>query len=232
MSNPIVAEGSVLRAVGRDMSDIESQLDSSVLLRGATFRDVNLSFNNLRDVAAVGRHFPNVETLTLDNNAITSLAGFASPLSNLHTLWLNNNNITDLEQLLQVLSVQCPKLQYLSLLKNPCCPHLLTGSGELEYGRYRLYVKYRLPTLNILDSDQITEDEAVQAREKGRFLQTKAAETANQSLDPSAAAPQPESDLFSKLTRERPSGAVYSQQRHFYSGKTSEGNRFIGNDAL
>jgi hypothetical protein len=198
----------------------------------------------------------------------------------LKTLWINKNYIEDLDETLAVVSVRCPTLTYLSLLFNPCCPNALIGRGDPEYKRYRVFAKYRIPSLVNLDAEPITAEEAETAKTKGQFMQTKkwdipqqpaaaaaaaAADaagsssptTATEKLAQSQAGASPihnpahvsalkqittealwkaAAALFDELeaetTQARGDGAIFTLQRHVYSGKSSEGNRFIGNDVL
>lgn len=251
MAASVVLVGSSLKAVNCDLKAL-SDIGSSVVEQARAGRcdggELNLSFNRLSSLSGIDA-FSNVAIVVLDNNELTSVGGMSTPFPNLHTLWLNNNQLEDIEEVLRVLATYCPKLQYLSLLKNPCCPHLLSGKGELEYQRYRIYVKHRLPTLTMLDAQAVSDEEAEQARERGRFMQTRTAAAASAPVagsapsaksdsQPSVGSAQPPTnsadDVFKRLAKDQsqPAEAVLSQQRHFYSGKTSEGNRFIGNDLL
>lgn len=234
--------------------------------------EVNVSFNAItsKSLHALAPFASSLKTLILDNNELSDLEGLPS-LPQLVTLWLNNNSITEVEGVLNILARQCPQLEYLSLLRNPCCPNELTGRLENEYRRYRLYTKYRLPTLKTLDTAKFTDEETAEAKEKGKFFRTAVAKTAgddtsspnqgqtstnfgrtNKEAAPvptEAAAPsapqEEEEDLFAKYEKKKapvdvdktPSTestgpSYFSQQRHFYSGKTSEGNRFIRDDVL
>lgn len=234
-------------------------------------REVNVSFNAITasSLPALAPFSAHLKTLILDNNELTDLEGLP-PLPHLVTLWLNNNSIAELEGVLNILAKQCPQLEYLSLLRNPCCPNELTGRLENEYRRYRLYTKYRLPTLKTLDTAKFTDEETAEAKEKGKFFRTAVAkapteEGATQQTNAnfgrqqakeetttaaSTAAPATEADeeedLFAKFEKKKTNApadpnsqsneatapSYFSQQRHFYSGKTSEGNRFIRDDVL
>jgi len=276
-----VADG-VLKALALGISSIDELPQE--LRSAAGVREANFSFNAISGgLEALDGVAKSLETLVLDNNELTSLNGLP-PLPQLRTLWVNNNAIADLEATLNVLSRQCPQLEYLSLLRNPCCPNELTGKLETEYRRYRLYTKYRLPTLRLLDAGSFTDQEALDAREKGKFCRAVAtsATNPNAASDSSSHAPSStalatttsnippaaddaeEEDLFAKFEKKKaapssqqqqqapqpqqqqpstidggatasapPAGNSYfTQQRHFYSGKTSEGNRFIKDDVL
>lgn len=221
----------VLRCMGRGPDAVQA-----AATQPADAREVHLSFNGLTSLAGLEKFAATMETLILDNNSLVALDTLPPKLPQLKTLWLNNNSISDLEAALNVLSARCPALTYLSLLKNPCCPNELVGKNEHEYSRYRIYVKHRVPTLTTIDADVVTEEEADTARTRGQFFQTKTvAAEPPATIGPSGnAAEAPKEDFFKPADRNpnQPADAVYSNQRHFYSGNTSEGNRFIGNDLL
>jgi hypothetical protein len=221
-----------------------ANLPANIVSQAATVREATLSFNSLTSLEGLEPFGPTLEVLVLDNNSLASVKTLPTKLPKLHTLWLNNNQLNNLNATLDVLAARCPGLQYLSLLRNPCCPHELSGKNEHEYSRYRIYTKHRIPTLTTLDADQITDEEATTAKERGAFYQTVVAPAAvaeadakndeeeeRDSAQPAAPAAAVAS-MWAERETERPKEAVYSNQRHFYSGKTSEGNRFIGNDML
>ena len=124
-----------------------------------------LSFDSsLQNVGA----FANLRSLVLDNNDIKDDCEFPD-LPSLGTLWMNNNKIQNIKNLLDSLRHACPNLKYLSLLKNPCCPHRLIGMDDEDYSRYRLYVLWRLPNLTFLDSGRVTPAERQEASRRGEF---------------------------------------------------------------
>uniref|UniRef100_A0A7S1LEF2 Leucine-rich repeat-containing protein 51 n=1 Tax=Neobodo designis TaxID=312471 RepID=A0A7S1LEF2_NEODS len=216
-----------------------SKVPSDVVPAGAEVKQATLSFNDLASLEGLERFGSTLETLILDNNRLASLKSLPPQLPRLKTLWINNNQLADVEETLSVLSARCPALDYLSLLRNPCCPHELTGKNEHEYSRFRIYAKHRIPTLTTLDADPVSEEEAKTAKERGSFYHTVVAEQPPATASPAAAEADAEgAEEPKKPTRwaekdpTRPTEAVFSNQRHFYSGKTSEGNRFIGNDML
>ncbi|CUG89977.1 leucine-rich repeat protein, putative [Bodo saltans] len=267
-------ENSVLKALALDLTSL-NDLPSSVVSAASSVKEANFSFNAIAaETLGALAPFAKLEVLVLDNNDLSSLSALPS-LPVLKTLWLNNNGLDDLEELLNVLARQCPQLEYLSLLRNPCCPNELIGKQETEYRRYRLYTKFRLPVLKNLDATKFTDAEATEAREKGKFFRTVAQKTttsasasggdvpsaseaessAGKSTAPTSttaaagasAGDDDEEDLFAKFDKKKqdaaaasgaPGGApqtqgpFFTQQRHFYSGKTSEGNRFIKDDVL
>lgn len=245
MSEPQL-NGGVLKALACNLTTI-SDLPASILSKASTITEANFSFNELHlDSLADLVKFTSLETLVLDNNELASLRNLP-PLPSLQTLWLNNNSLDEIEDVVGSLAKQCPKLNYLSLLRNPCCPNELMGKGEIEYRRYRIYAKYRIPSLNKLDALAFTADEANEAREKGKFLHTAVAAAAvaggggaADSAKVLAGVPEDDEDMFARFEKKleasgeaaKHSGPYFTQQRHFYSGKTSEGNRFIKDDIL
>ena len=246
MANPPeILAGRMLKAVAAKLGPSFASSLPPALLAGADLSavtEVQASFNSLSDLAGLEK-FPNVETLILDNNALTSLASMPASMKKLKTLWVNHNGIADLQSALDIIKVRCPSLTYLSLLCNPCCPDPFSGTGvDAEYNRFRIYVKYVLPGLTMLDSSAITDDEAKQARERGQFyagVARPAAPPPAPTAAAAAAAPpavegEDKVNLFEKVEKKQGAKAegLFAQQRHFYSGKTSEGNRFIGNDML
>ena len=115
-------------------------------------------------------YFPNLDTLQLDRNGLKSISDLPK-LSYLKTLWLNNNQLNDMARLVNVLKKQCPKLEYLSLLRNPICPDVyFEDSNESRYTRYRHTVLYNLPHLTYLDTTGVTIDEKQAAEKRGKFL--------------------------------------------------------------
>lgn len=228
--------GKSLRCIGVGPTALQT-LPTEILKRAGDVTEATLSFNSLASLEGLDAFAPSLETLILDNNALTSTKSLPRSLPKLKTLWLNNNQIANLEETLTVLAARCPALTYLSLLRNPCCPHELTGKNEHEYSRYRVYAKHRIPTLTTVDADPITDQEAATAKERGAYFHTVVAQ------QPAVAEAEPEKDerndeqkpvasRWANKSPARPTEAVFSNQRHFYSGKTSEGNRFIGNDML
>ena len=264
MGEPVLS-GTTLKALACNLSGLE-QLPSSITSKADRVTEINLSFNSLSsDSLHFLEPFTNVHTLILDNNEITTLTGLPQ-LPHLHTLWVNNNLLRSVEEdVVGVISSRCPRLLYLSLLRNPCCPNELVGKGDAEYRRYRLYLRYRIPTLQMLDASPFSPEDILEAKEKGRFMHTATAtakqtitavETANTTTkkmtqEDSTVEVQKssvEEDFFTKhnnnnapssgnneandTTPGQQNGPFFTQQRHFYSGKASEGNRFIKDDVL
>ncbi|KAH9597745.1 hypothetical protein LSM04_009436 [Trypanosoma melophagium] len=236
--------------------------------------EVHLSFNTIDSQSLVrfSRISASLHTLILDNNELQNVASLPRPPL-LQRLWLNNNSLANLDDVLSVVVRQCSSLLYLSLLRNQCCPSELDGHLPTEYKRYRLYVKYMLPTLLRLDTAEFTETETQEAKTKGKFARPEQAEiisanvlplapaaaatvgTGSGDVDVAAAVPVPlarsgisgsgmgigekkerQVDLFAEFDQKRREGpgAVthFSGNHKPYSGRGSEGNRFIGDDML
>ncbi|KAF7285456.1 hypothetical protein GWI33_010628 [Rhynchophorus ferrugineus] len=107
-----------------------------------------------------------------------------------------------------------------------------TPSKEENICRY--FVLYHLPGLRFLDSNKVEEQELVEAKRRGQFMNVirpKMASTADNRTT------RLERDLkYSPLPRSlrnpQDYKGVYGRCRYRYSGKHSEGNRFICNNDL
>lgn len=272
----VTLEGTVVKALAQNLTTFQEHIPDSIKVNARTVTEVNLSFNELDEKFLPQLlMFPNVTTIVLDNNDLTTLQGFPT-LPSLHTLWLNNNQISDIQSVVTTLPSRCPQLKFLSLLRNPCCPNELLGMGQAEYRRYRLYVRFCISTLQILDAAPFSPEDVKEAREKGRFMHTAATATPPAVVSPTSnpnsglATPPPETGTATPEVKiplvnngfvpadklkfknnagdnlepnkgdgkariplhVRCDGPYYFTQRHFYSGKASEGNRFIKDDQL
>eukprot|EP01060_Flectonema_neradi_P014170 TRINITY_DN20886_c0_g1_i1.p1 TRINITY_DN20886_c0_g1~~TRINITY_DN20886_c0_g1_i1.p1 ORF type:complete len:250 (+),score=65.56 TRINITY_DN20886_c0_g1_i1:60-752(+) len=185
---------------------------------------LDVSFNDLSDFEGLS-DFTNIETLTVDNNNIKSLETLPS-LPSLKTLWLNKNCISDVDSALEVLSTKMPNIEYLSLIGNPGCKSEMNGSTPSEAERYRLYCIYKLPKLVFLDSSPVKEDERQNAIARGQYL--KVAKPTVAAVGATAEV-QPNKLLEAQTKKSQP---TFGKQRRFYTGKFSEGNRFIRDDVL
>ena len=202
--------------------------------------EINATDNSISSFDGLEPFAGSLQTLILDSNCISSLDSLPIMMPKLKTLWLNKNAIVgDVQLAFGTLASKCPCLDYLSLMFNPCCPHELTGHTEQEYRRYRVLIKFLVPTVKILDSAVVTEEEADQAATRGRFLVTRCAPLpdAPAAVIESKAAPTSAgrtSFLGSAIVAEKPSGEVaapvFAEQTRFY--KASDGNRYIGNADL
>lgn len=192
---------------------------------------LDLSGKNFRELQKLSAFF-NLNELILDKNQLDDRDFDTLPcFPRLKSLSVNKNEIANLDRLLETLQRCCPSLTYLSLLGNPVCPDQLSGEEETEddYRCYRLYVLYKLPKLNALDSSMFRNIDREEASRQGPFLKT---------VRPSMRANLPNFDgpveNFKPLpkTSSKSSHASFGKKRHTYSGKFSEGNRFIRNKDL
>ncbi|KAL9658291.1 hypothetical protein ABK040_015611 [Willaertia magna] len=233
--------GKHLSIVGKDLKIVPPNIYSKY---GSNIESLDFSFNQLTTIENLSR-LTQLKSLVLDNNQVEDIKHFPN-LPNLETLWLNNNNIYDLDATLDTVEKKFPKLIYLSLLKNPACPNEFTGNDMDDYHHYRLYVLYRLNHLKFLDARQVTEEERKEAQRRGKFCKvvtpeynrstidnnntnnTNNEETTEESMDNSSNKEMLK-DYFEK---EKSQHSYFGYTRHVYTGKHSEGNRFIGNDVL
>lgn len=202
-------------------------------LYGSKVHCLDLSYNELVTLKGL-EAFPHLEELIVDNNQLSDSLLFAT-ISTLHTLSLNKNQITDIEQLVTKIAMHFPALTYLSLLGNQACPNQLTNleNDEADYQRYRYFVLHHLPNLKFLDSTKVRESERIEAKRRGQFMKVVRPKVNNLS--------QPEilqdnssnySPLPSTLRKFNEHKGAYGKCRYKYSGKHSEGNRFISNSDL
>eukprot|EP00300_Choanocystis_sp_HF-7_P042886 c9553_g1_i2.p1 GENE.c9553_g1_i2~~c9553_g1_i2.p1 ORF type:complete len:185 (-),score=41.02 c9553_g1_i2:27-581(-) len=173
--------------------------------------------------------FPRLVSLVLDNNSIDDTGIRLPSLPALSTFCINNNAVTDIEALLNELAAKAPKLRYLSLLKNPCCPTPIFNAekDDDDYQRYRYFVLHKLPKLQFLDSNQVTEEELAEARRVGEFMRVARPESLK-------TPPRPKPDdalevrpLSDELRPEGAGPARFGISKYVYYGRQSEGNRFI-----
>jgi hypothetical protein len=211
------------------------ELPESITSQSPSIKGADFSFNDITDLKGLDK-FRNLETLILDNNKVSSLE-FLPDLPRLNTLWLNKNELMDIEAVLSAVSKQCPRLTYLSLLGNPCCANELNGNAFAEYTRLRLYICYRIPTLKFLDAMPVTEEERAESKKQGphsKVIRIAAAVVDTPANEGEAAIQSQNSATFFKEDpqREGRHATYFSYQKQQYSGKSSEGNRFIKDDKL
>eukprot|EP00670_Eutreptiella_braarudii_P029636 CAMPEP_0174378002 /NCGR_PEP_ID=MMETSP0811_2-20130205/121783_1 /TAXON_ID=73025 ORGANISM="Eutreptiella gymnastica-like, Strain CCMP1594" /NCGR_SAMPLE_ID=MMETSP0811_2 /ASSEMBLY_ACC=CAM_ASM_000667 /LENGTH=267 /DNA_ID=CAMNT_0015530117 /DNA_START=16 /DNA_END=819 /DNA_ORIENTATION=+ len=107
-----------------------------------------------------------LETLILDNNALSSSCGIPH-LPSLRYLSVNSNNIADLVTFVDTIKKNCPKLRWLSMLNNEACFYYFNTCTAAKYAQYRLYVIAQIKTLKVLDNTHITDDERCKAQAEG-----------------------------------------------------------------
>ncbi|XP_076365645.1 leucine-rich melanocyte differentiation-associated protein-like isoform X1 [Tachypleus tridentatus] len=221
-----------LSYIGQDCYKIPPILGTTY---GPLVRRLDVSFNALRCLETLDQ-FTALEELVLDNNDLEDDVSFCQN-PNLQTLSVNKNKFKDLDKLLIQLARCYPNLSYLSLLGNPACPDQLTSSDkdEEDYQRYRYYVIHKLPKLKFLDSTRVRNREIQEAQRIG-FLMKVARPEILDWCEEAVENHKGENSGFSPLPKNTPlensRTCAYGKIRHRYSGKNSEGNRFIRNNEL
>merc|ERR1719461_227535 len=102
--------------------------DNIAKKHGERTRVLTLTNNRMRNFKSLS-YFSSLDTLILDKNNLKTLDGIPA-IPTLKTLWLNNNAIERIDTLLNDISKLFPKIEYLSLLKNPGVPALYFESGN------------------------------------------------------------------------------------------------------
>ncbi|CAF4814786.1 unnamed protein product [Pieris macdunnoughi] len=173
---------------------------------GAKVNYLDLSYNSIETLKGLEK-FTRLEELILDNNKLADTVNFPF-LPFLKTLSLNNNEITNLEDLLSDLE-----------------------KDESDYQRYRYFVIYKLKNLRFLDSRRVTDRERMEASARGEFMRVRRPTNDVIPNDPGSpelrARPLP-LDL-NALGKHK---GAYGKCLYKYTGKHSEGNRFILNSDL
>ncbi|KAK0074679.1 hypothetical protein PV325_007952 [Microctonus aethiopoides] len=207
---------------------------------GNNCSSLDLSYNELTTISAI-KNYNYLRELILDNNKLHDLKTL-SFMPTLTTLSLNNNKMTNIDDALKMISKCCPKIEYVSLLGNPGYPDQLTNplsNDEADYNRYRLYAIHILPnSLRFLDSRPVTQTERVDAINRGQFLRI--IKISPHCLADNSMSEQSnlisENYHYSPLPQTNRSPfdhkGAYGKCHHRYSGKNSEGNRFIMNNDL
>ncbi|KAG6459612.1 leucine-rich melanocyte differentiation-associated protein [Manduca sexta] len=220
-------QNSMLSYCGQDCKRIPPALPK---MYGAKVKCLDLSYNSIETLKGI-EQFVRLEELILDNNEIGD--GLAFPhLPHLKTLSLNNNQITDLEGLVQKISEHYPALTYLSLLSNKACPNQLSDvdKDDSDYQRYRYFVIYKLPTLRFLDSRRVSSCERREAGTRGEFMRVRRPADPAPPADRAERCPARALPLdLSALGKHK---GAYGRCLYKYTGKHSEGNRFILNSDL
>ncbi|XP_018303222.1 leucine-rich repeat-containing protein C10orf11 isoform X2 [Mycetomoellerius zeteki] len=207
---------------------------------------LDLSYNELSTISGI-KDFEQLQELILDNNKLDNLKTLPH-IPTLTTLSLNNNKIFNIDKTLDRIRECCPNVEYVSLLGNPGCPDQLTNptfTDEDDYERYRLYAIHILPpSLRFLDSRRVTEQERSNANTRGRYSKTikLVPELIRKFVPSSTGQANNEFDdiyfnihytpLSSSLRNPQDHKGIYGKCKYRYSGKNSEGNRFISNNDL
>jgi len=168
--------------------------------------------------------FTELTSLVLDNNRIGDENEFHT-IETLENLWLNNNNICYLDRFLNGIEGKYPRLKYLSLLKNPCCPNYFVGKGSNDYNKYRATVIGSIPTLKFLDASPVTVQERLAAeKQKQRTYKLDSKEYQKKGTGYAVGEEKglPEKEYDNNMDK-----AILGRTKYVYYGKHSEGNRFI-----
>lgn len=212
--------------------------EALVKLYGTRVHSLDLSYNELVTLKGL-EGFPLLQELVIDNNQLGD--NLILPyLPHLHTLSLNKNLIIDLDLLLEKVRDNLPSISYLSLLGNKACPDQLSSleNDDEDYQRYRYYVLYHLPNLKFLDSSKIRDWERSEAKRQGQFMKVvrpKCDDTVDgrsNSNYPDPVIPNKFNPLPKTIRNPDEHSGAYGKCRYRYSGKHSEGNRFICNQDL
>jgi len=209
---------------------------------------LNLAENKLTSSENMEK-FEYLETLVLDKNGLRDLS-WMCPIATLRTLYVNNNNVTDLPAFIDQVKELFPNLEYLSMMRNPCCPcfwNIVENEKEdeqAEYRRHRLYVLYRLPRLSFLDATPVTSEERDNALKRGKYLGRRATPKKRASSTTPPPTENPSTPVSQKIDTKsvlrRSSTGTSRKSQSFlgieegerYDGTNSEGNRFITNTDL
>ncbi|XP_059056670.1 leucine-rich melanocyte differentiation-associated protein-like [Achroia grisella] len=223
-------ENNHLSYCGQDCNKIPTALQK---MYGSKVKYLDLSYNSIETLKGL-EQFNRLEELILDNNKLGDNITFPH-LPYLRTLSLNNNQITDLDMLINKVNEHFPSLNYLSLLSNKACPNQLSDldKDDSDYQRYRYFVIHKLPQLRFLDSRRVSSSEWREAATRGEFMRVR--------RPPDDVIDTPERQLaqtqtlrplpvdFAALGKHK---GAYGKIHYKYTGKHSEGNRFIVNSDL
>ncbi|XP_077346820.1 leucine-rich repeat-containing protein 72 isoform X1 [Lithobates pipiens] len=110
-----------------------------------------LNHNKISRVNFLSTNF-RLSELHLDHNELCDITGSLKHLTSLHTLMLNDNRLTQLQATVQELK-RMTNLRVLNLFHNP----LQQDSG------YRAYVVQHLPSVELLDREQVRQKEREEA---------------------------------------------------------------------
>eukprot|EP00035_Acanthoeca_spectabilis_P005084 m.110006 g.110006 ORF g.110006 m.110006 type:complete len:898 (+) comp12864_c0_seq1:545-3238(+) len=121
-------------------------------LYAASVTKVDLSHGEFRDLSAL-TGLVCLESLIADSNAIAdSDLAHLPGIPGLKTLSLNQNRVQSLLAFVGFANVKYPRLAFVSLLGNPCCPSEVSGGTAEEYSEYRQQLVLSLTQLGWIDS--------------------------------------------------------------------------------
>jgi len=211
-----------------------TELPRAAYVHAAACTALNLSENALQPPIDLSS-FSRVHTLVLDKNALRGVAGFV-PMPAVTTLWVNNNFLENIVAFLDEVARAFPAVTYLSCMRNPCSPPLVCLSEEDVEAtrRFRLYVVFRLPRLQFLDSSPVSPAERREAAEKGPYLAPRRpAKAASAGAPAAGGAPAPTPAAAPAAAAAAAAAAAKAPASFLgvgasaYDGRNSEGNRFI-----
>jgi len=180
-----------------------------------------LSRNRIKDGNAL-QFYSELNELNLDLNQLKAkffykLKENSIIIPSLRILYINKNEISNLDALLNCLCEVAPNLEQLSMMFNPC------NDNPLKYQRYRTKAIFKLTSLQILDSDMITNKERQSAMQVGRDLFS--AKPQEMTMDDTDESDSEETQIVQNVK----SAAYIGKGKIKYDGRESEGNRFITN---
>lgn len=221
--------------VGHDCRSIPDRLVHAHAF--AAYR-LDLSYNQLSTIQGI-EHFIQLRELVLDNNELQDASEFRFN-AQLCTLSLNKNRFDNLEHLVSCIEQCYPSLTFLSLLGNPACPDQISNpdkDDDDDYQRYRYYVIHKLHRLKFLDSRAVSSAERAESRRVGAFMRVARPPLHFGAMwtDVSDSEDNEGHSRFTPLPQHgvgQQRKTVYGMLKYKYTGKHSEGNRFIRNDEL
>ena len=233
-SQCVTWSSSQLTYMGRDSTEIPLVLSK---VYGRHAKRVDFSFCCLVTLKGL-ESFTVVTELILDNNCLDDDVLFPE-IKNLTALSLNKNKFSKLDLLLSKLSRACPKLIFLSLLGNDCCPDSLTretDGHDVDYTCYRTKVISKFPRIQFLDSNRVKSSERRQAllgpTRVLPFIVRPSEEQLRLQDEDHDVTPQVVETGVPAIPSTSCTTTAYGKVRYRYTGKHSEGNRFIRNNQL
>lgn len=197
---------------------------------GSQVTSLDLSYNRICTLDGL-QYFRNLNELMLDNNQLDDNINFPY-ISSLHTLSLNNNKISQLEYFLAKVKDSFPNIKYLSILGNTACPSQIShvDKDEEDYQRYRYFVLYILENLDFLDSRTVTHQERYEGKQRGIYMKIVRPSFQNNCIEEKTYNRKVYSPLPALPMKSH--HGIYGKCVYRYTGKHSEGNRFIRNNDL
>ncbi|KAH9374863.1 hypothetical protein HPB48_015303 [Haemaphysalis longicornis] len=132
-----------------------------------------------------------------------------------------------------------PSLTFLSLLGNPACPDQISNpdkDDDDDYQRYRYFVIHKLRHLKFLDSRAVSNAERAESRRVGPSCVSPGPRCTSGPCGRTCRTPRTTATPASRRCPQHGVGqqrkTVYGMLKYKYTGKHSEGNRFIRNDEL